>query len=95
MRRSHRPPVPFQVTRAWGAITAALWRHGEKRQGRESSRRLSPWGGQARHALRGRPLRVVAPAHETDANLKRWIDEYVVAFDRRIGRARIEVERQH
>lgn len=32
---------------------------------------------------------------ETNANVKRWIDEYVASIDRDIDRARIEEEREH
>jgi hypothetical protein len=32
---------------------------------------------------------------ESHPNVKRWIDEYVAALDRRIERARIDEEREH
>jgi hypothetical protein len=53
------------------------------------------WGPESLHYEAKKRELLGFKKDETDPNVKRWIDEYVVALDRQVERARIEEEREH
>jgi hypothetical protein len=94
--------VPKQLFRKEGVACLAreaLIRYG----GREDVRRnlmanfsSEGWSGPQSLHLEAKKRELLAfKAGETEANVKRWIDEYVEVLNRQIERARIEEEREH
>ncbi len=94
--------VPKQLFRREGEVCLArevLVRYG----GREDVRRnlranfgTEGWSGPASLHYEAKKERLLDfKKDETNANVKRWIDEYVKSLDKEVERARIEEERGH